>query len=117
MPVSITNPIREELRVGVINLLQIGKKERTIPMIKGVTKSIIEVKPKNSCFEKVIIILNSDNNILDRKELEQQAELIARRTPDFLLRSARINRLKMAAFAAAGAFFTAFLFTILYIFV
>ena len=27
-------------------------------MIKGVTKSIIEIIPKNSCFEKVIVILN-----------------------------------------------------------
>ena len=67
-------------------------------MIKGVTKSIIELTPRNSCFEKVIVILNST-------------------APEFLRRSQQLNRLKMAAFAAAGAFSTALLFALLYMFV
>ena len=35
-------------------------------MIKGVTKSIIEIIPKNSCFEKVIVILNNSCDIPDK---------------------------------------------------
>ena len=45
-------------------------------MIKGVTKSIIEMTPRNSCFEKVIVILNSGCDTTDRAEIERQAALL-----------------------------------------
>ena len=64
-------------------------------MIKGVTKSIIELTP----------------------EIERQAALLTSTAPEFLRRSQQLNRLKMAAFAAAGAFSTALLFALLYMFV
>ena len=44
-------------------------------MIKGVTKSIIEIIPKYSCFEKVIVILNSSCDIPDKNEIRSQVEL------------------------------------------
>ena len=45
-------------------------------MIKGVTKSIIEIIPKNSCFEKVIVILNNSCDIPDKNEIRSQVELL-----------------------------------------
>lgn len=86
-------------------------------MIKGVTKSIIEMTPRNSCFEKVIVILNSGCDTTDRAEIERQAALLTSTAPEFLRRNQQLNRLKMAAFAAAGAFSTALLFALLYMFV
>lgn len=86
-------------------------------MIKGVTKSIIEIDPKNSCFEKVIVILNSSCDPPDNDEIQRQTALLLNRAPDHLLRRKRLERLKMAAFAAAGSFFTALLFAVLYMFV
>ena len=53
-------------------------------MIKGVTKSVIELKPKNSCFEKVIIILNSGCELPDTEELRREAELLTGKVPDFI---------------------------------
>ena len=52
-------------------------------MIKGVTKSIIEIIPKNSCFEKVIVILNNSCDIPDKNEIRSQVELLTRRAPDY----------------------------------
>lgn len=86
-------------------------------MIKGVTKSIIEITPRNSCFEKVIVILNSCCEPPDNAEIERQATLIASAVPAFLLRQRRTNRLKISASAAAGAFCSALIFALLYMFV
>lgn len=86
-------------------------------MIKGVTKSIIEISPRNSCFEKVIVILNNSCSAPDRAELERQAALMTAAAPEFLRRSRHLYRIKMAAFAAAGSFSTALLFALLYMFV
>ena len=71
----------------------------------------------NSCFEKVIVILNSGCDIPDHAEIERQTALLTSTAPEFLRRSQQLNRLKMAAFAAAGAFSTALLFALLYMFV
>ena len=86
-------------------------------MIKGVTKSIIEIIPKNSCFEKVIVILNSGCNIPDNNEIRSQVELLTRRAPDYLKRQKRSTTLKMLISEAAGALITAASFLILYVFV
>lgn len=86
-------------------------------MIKGVTKSIIEISPRSSCFEKVIVILNSGCSIPDKAEIERQAALIAGSAPEFLLRQRKLHRLKLAASAAGGSFLTALLFALLYMFV
>ena len=84
-------------------------------MIKGVTKSIIEIIPKNSCFEKVIVILNNSCDIPDKNEIRSQVELLTRRAPDYLQRQKR--SLKILVSGAAGALITAASFLILYVFV
>jgi hypothetical protein len=86
-------------------------------MIKGVTKSIIEIIPKNSCFEKVIIILNNSCDIPDKNEIRSQVELLTRRAPDYLQRQKRSTTLKILVSGAAGALITAASFLILYVFV
>ena len=83
-------------------------------MIKGVTKSIIEIIPKNFCFEKVIVILN---NSCDKNEIRSQVELLTRRAPDYLQRQKRSITLKILVSGAAGALITAASFLILYVFV
>lgn len=90
---------------------------KELEMIKGVTKSIIEIHPKNECFERIIVILNNSCSIPDKAQIEQEAALLARDAPDFLFRQKRVNRLKIAVAAVTGSFFTAALFTILYMFV
>lgn len=86
-------------------------------MIKGVTKSIIEIIPKNSCFEKVIVILNNSCDIPDKNEISSQVELLTRRAPDYLQRQKRSITLKILVSGAAGALITAASFLILYVFV
>ena len=86
-------------------------------MIKGVTKSIIEIIPKNSCFEKVIVILNSSCDIPDKKEIRSQVELLTHRAPDYLQRQKRSTTLKILVSGATGALITAASFLILYAFV
>lgn len=86
-------------------------------MIKGVTKSIIELNPQNSCFEKVIVILSRNCDAPDNDEILRQAALLTASTPDFLLRKKRMDRIRLAVSAAAGAFSTALLFAVLYMFV
>ena len=86
-------------------------------MIKGVTKSIIEIIPKNSCFEKVIVILNNSCDIPDKYEIRSQVEHLSRRAPDFLQRQIRSITLKILVSGAAGALITAASFLILYVFV
>ena len=90
---------------------------KELEMIKGVTKSIIEIHPKNECFERIIVILNNSCNVPDKSQIEREAALLAGAAPDFLLRQRRVNRLKIAVAAVTGSFFTAALFTILYMFV
>lgn len=90
---------------------------KELVMIKGVTKSIIEIHPKNECFERIIVILNNSCNVPDKSQIEREAALLAGAAPDFLLRQRRVNRLKIAVAAVTGSFFTAALFTILYMFV
>lgn len=86
-------------------------------MIKGVTKSIIEIIPKNSCFEKVIVILNNNCDIPDNNEIRSQVELLTHRAPDYLQRQKRSITLKILVSGAAGALITAASFLILYVFV
>ena len=86
-------------------------------MIKGVTKSIIEISPRCSCFEKIIVILNSSCTEPDKAEIQRQAELMTESAPELLLRQRNRYILKMAVSAAAGAFITAGLFTLIYLFV
>lgn len=87
-------------------------------MIKGVTKSIIEINPKNSCFEKIIVILNSScETPPDHAELRREAELLAGTAPDFIKRQRGANRLKMAISAVSGSLVTAGALVILYMFV
>ena len=64
-------------------------------MIKGVTKSIIEIFPK----------------------IRSQVELLTRRAPDYLQRQKRSITLKILVSGAAGALITAASFLILYVFV
>lgn len=86
-------------------------------MIKGVTKSIIEVTPKNACFEKIIIILNSSYDEPDREEIKREAELLTGKAPDYLKRQNRRTRLKMWLCGTAGAFASAAAMLIIYLFV
>lgn len=86
-------------------------------MIKGVTKSIIEIHPKNECFEKIIVILNNSCNVPDKTQIEREAALLTGTAPDFLIRQRRLNRLKIAVAAVTGSFSTAALFAVLYMFV
>ena len=86
-------------------------------MIKGVTKSIIEIIPKNSCFEKVIVILNNSCDIPDKNEIRSQVELLTRRETDSLQRLKRSISLKILVSGAAGALKSAASFLILYVFV
>lgn len=86
-------------------------------MIKGVTKSIIEISPRSSCFEKIIVILNSSCTEPDKAEIEREAELMTGAAPEFLKRQRSIYLLKMAVSAAAGAVITAGIFVTLYLFV
>ena len=86
-------------------------------MIKGVTKSIIEINPRCSCFEKIIVILNNNCTEPDKAEIERQAELMAGSAPQFLLRQRSRYILKMAVSAATGAFITAGSFVLIYLFV
>lgn len=86
-------------------------------MIKGVTKSIIEITPRSSCFEKVIVILSSSCGTPDRDEIRRQAELLTARAPEHLKRTRRLSCLKMAVCCASGALASAIFFAILYMFV
>ena len=85
--------------------VEISTERKADKMIKGVTKSIIEITPRNSCFEKVIVILSSRCDPPDGT------------APDHLLRQKRLSRLRTAVAAASGAFSTAVLFALLYMFV
>lgn len=77
-------------------------------MIKGVTKSIIEVNPRSSeYFEKAIIILRESCS-LSPEQLEAQAAIMLGKTaPECIKRSKKHNILRMLACAAAGALFSA----------
>ena len=86
-------------------------------MIKGVTKSIIEINPRNACFEKIIVILNSNCDVPDKDEIKRQAELMTSTAPEYLKRQRRLYRLKLAVSAVSGAFLTAISFGLLYLFV
>ncbi len=86
-------------------------------MIKGVTKSIIEINPRSSCFEKIIVILNSSCDAPDKEEIRRQAELMTGKAPEYLRRQMGMYRLKMTVSAVAGSLVTAGIFFILYMFV
>lgn len=86
-------------------------------MIKGVTKSVIEISPQNTYFEKIILILNSNCDNPDKNELLQQVELLTKRAPDYLIRQRRMSMLKIMISGAAGSLITAASFLILYAFV
>ncbi len=86
-------------------------------MIKGVTKSIIEINPRSSCFEKIIVILNNSCDAPDKEEIRRQAELMTGRAPEFLLRQRSLYRLKIAISAFTGSLITAGICFILYMFV
>ncbi|MGN1339523.1 MAG: hypothetical protein ACI4WS_04465 [Oscillospiraceae bacterium] len=86
-------------------------------MIKGVTKSIIEIKPRNACFEKIIVILNSSCDAPDKEELRRQAELMTCRAPEYLKRQKRLNCMKLAVSAVIGAIISAGTMLLLYLFV
>ncbi len=86
-------------------------------MIKGVTKSIIEISPRSGCFEKVIVILNSSCSEPEKAEIQRQAELMTGAVPDFLKRQRSIYFLKMTFSAVIGALITAGIFVSLNLFV
>lgn len=86
-------------------------------MIKGVTKSIIEIAPKNACFEKIIVILNSSCDEYDPDEIKREAELLTNRAPDYLRRQNHRSRLKLWLCGTACAFASAAALLIIYSFV
>jgi len=86
-------------------------------MIKGVTKSMIEINPKNSCFEKIIIILNESCEELDPDDILCEAKLLTRPVPHYLKEKLAKYRIKMFLCGASGAAFSAILFSIIYKFV
>lgn len=86
-------------------------------MIKGVTKSIIEINPRSSCFEKIIVILNSSCDVPDKEEIKRQAELFTGKAPQYLRRQNKIYRLKIFLSAVIGSFLTAGILSMLYLFV
>ena len=86
-------------------------------MIKGVTKSMIEIIPRNTIYEKVIVILRSNSDIPDKSELTKQIKLLTNSTPDFLKRQKRSAVLKMMISATVGSLLTAASFLIIYTFV
>lgn len=86
-------------------------------MIKGVAKSIIEINPRNACFEKIIVILNSSCDASDKEEIRRQAELMTNAAPEYLKRQRRINSLKLVISWISGALISAIFLKILYLFV
>ena len=86
-------------------------------MIKGVTKSIIEINPRSACFEKIIVILNNNYETPDKEEIKRQAELLTASAPDYLKRQRKLYRLRLALSAVIGSFITAGLLVIIYLFV
>lgn len=86
-------------------------------MIKGITKSIIEIKPQNSYFEKIIIILNNCCDNVDQEEIKQEAQLLTSRTPEFLIRQRHKNRMKLWLSGTAGALISAAAIWVVYSFV
>ena len=98
-------------------LKHITSKREINAMIKGVTKSIIEINPRNACFEKIIVILSSNCDVPDKEEIKRQAELMTGAAPEYLKRQRRLYRLKLAVSAVSGAFLTAISFGLLYLFV
>ncbi len=57
-------------------------------MIKGVTKSIIEIRPSaHEHYEKIILILKDTPDSLNQKELEQCAALMLEDTPPNIVSS------------------------------
>ena len=86
-------------------------------MIKGAAKSIIEMTPNNNCFEKIIVILNSDCDMPDPKELHKQLELLTNRAPNYLIRQKRSTFLKIMLSSVLSALITSSIFLLLYVFV
>ena len=85
-------------------------------MIKGVTKSVIEMTPRNSCFEKIIIILNSGTEA-DMQEIQREAEQLTSKAPDYLKRQRNRSVLQLWIAGVTGALVTAGLFYLAYVFV
>ncbi len=86
-------------------------------MIKGVSKSIIEIDPKNSCFEKIIIILNTCCDDFDQEEIKKETRLLTSKAPEFLLRQRRRNNIKLWISGTAGALISAAAILVIYSFV
>lgn len=91
------------------------RKDRS--MIKGVTKSIIEINPKNSYFEKIIIILSNCCDGLDQEEIKKEAQLLTSKAPEFLIRQRRRNNFKLLLSGTAGALISAAAIWVIYSFV
>lgn len=88
-----------------------------IYMIKGVTKSIIEITPRNACFEKLIVILSNNCEAPDKAEIQRQAELMTSSAPEYLKRQRRLYRLKLALSGVIGAFTASGILVVLDLFV
>lgn len=72
-------------------------------MIKGITKSIIEVSPRShDYFEKLIIILKNTPDMPDEDELRRYALLMAGQKPPSCV-SRRRGTVKCLLFALMGA--------------
>ena len=85
-------------------------------MIKGVTKSIIEVNPRSSeYFEKAIIILREGCSLSPEQLEAQAAIMLGKAAPECIKRSKRHNKLCLLASAAAGALFTAVAMLIVFV--
>lgn len=86
-------------------------------MIKGVTKSMIEIKPQNDCFEKIILVLSESCDINTREAADMEADMISRDIPHHLKRQKRVNAMRLVLSATAGAFSTAAILLTVYLFV
>lgn len=88
-------------------------------MIKGVTKSILEINAsKSDYFEKAILILREDCCDISERELRIRAELmIGGEPPKFIYRRKAEGVIRLAAAAALGALLSAAVFYIAAVFV
>ena len=85
-----------------------------MPVIRGVTKSILEINAsKSDYFEKAILILRDGCDDISERELRIRAELmIGGEPPKFLTYKRIYSFLSLAAAAVMGAVVTAVIFYI-----
>lgn len=88
-------------------------------MIKGVTRSIIEINNMDSkYFERAIVVLRNDCPLPDDNTIKKELALkLNGKQPSFINAAKITQRIKIAAAAAAGALISASVCLAVYLFV